>query len=362
MTDQLPSREAHSVLVSIAAFVVIVAGLRAAQAIIIPFLLAAFLTLLSLPVLHWFQNRGLPTWLALLVITVLVLLIGLILVGVIGSSANELRLQLPEYQERVTLLQVDLDDWLKANGFDAGLSLDQDVLDAERILSLFGNMLGVLGSLLNNALVIIFMLVFMQLEAADLPAKLRAITSEGSDISARLDRIQSTVWQYMRLKTRISLLTAVLATAWLWYLGVDYPVLWGVVAFLLNFVPTIGSFIAAAPPVLVAALQPDIAGKPMSVEDSLYLAAYTVLGYVVINVVVGNVIEPRVMGSGVGLSTLVVFLSLVFWGWVLGPVGMVLSVPLTMIVKIALDNSTDARWIAILLGDEVPPTPNKPPQ
>jgi predicted PurR-regulated permease PerM len=345
-----------------AAFVVVVAGLRAAQAIVAPFLVAAFLTLLSLPALYWFEKKRLPTWLALLVITVLVVLIGLVLAGVLGSSVNELRLQLPAYQERVATLQANLDDWLKQHGMRAGLELDQELANTERVVSLFGNLLGAIGSLLNNALIIVFMLVFMQLEASGFPAKLRAIRSESSDVSLRLERIRSSVWRYVRLKTRVSLLTGVLVTFWLWLLGVHFPLLWGLLAFLFHFVPTIGSFIAAVPAVLVAALQPDVAGRLMSVTESFHLAGYTALGYLVINLIIGNFVEPRLMGSGVGLSTLVVFLSLVFWGWVLGPVGMVLSVPLTMIVKIVLDNSEDLRWVGILLGPEVPaePSPKSP--
>ena len=361
MVSAPPSRAGNSLLVSTAALVVIVAGLRAAQTIVVPFLLAAFLTLLSLPTLHWFQRKGLPSWVALLVITVVVVLIGIVLVGVVGSSVSGLQAQLSAYQARVGVLQTDLDAWLKQHGMEAGLSLDRQVFDTRRILSLFGSMLGALGSLLNNALIIAFMLVFMQLEATDLPAKLRAITPEGSDVLVRLERIQSTVWRYVRLKTRLSVLTGVLVTVWLWMLGIDFPLLWGLVAFLFNYVPTIGSFIAAVPAVLVAVLQPEAAGLPLSPADSLHLALYAALGYIVINVVIGNVIEPRVTGSGVGLSTLVVFLSLVFWGWVLGPVGMVLSVPLTMVVKIALDNSQDLRWVAILLGSDVPAEPGSGP-
>lgn len=357
MIEAPPPRAGNSVLVSVAAFVVIVAGLRTAQAIVIPFLVAAFLTLLSWPTLHWFRRKGLPTWLAILAITIIVLLVGTVLFAVVGSSVMEMQRQLPAYQERVIALQTSLNDWLTKHHLESGLRLDQQFFNTERVVSLFGSILGTLGSLLNDALIIVFILIFMQLEAADLPAKLRAIASNGSNVSARLERIQSTVWRYVRLKTRLSLLTGVLVTAWLWWNGVQFATLWGLLAFLFNFVPTVGPFIAALPAVLVAILQPQIAGQPLSVVGSLYLALYASLGYIVINVVVGNILEPRWMGSGVGLSTLVVFLSLVFWGWVLGPIGMVLSVPLTMIAKIVLDNSNELRWIAILLGPEVPDEP-----
>ena len=359
MAEKSTSRSATTVLVSLAAFVIIVAGLRAAQEIVVPFLTAAFLTLLSLPTLHWFQRKGLPTWLALLVITVFILLIGGILVAVVGASIVEMQLQLPAYKGRVVDLQSSLNAWLTKRGVEGGFALEKQFLDSEHVFSFISTMLGAMGSLLNNALLIIFMLVFMQLEAVDFPAKLRAIMSENSDVSARLERIQSTVWQYVRIKTRVSLLTGVLVTVWLWLFGVHFPLLWGLLAFLLNFVPTIGSILAAVPAVALAAVQPDIAGEPITVAESLSLAGFTALGYAIINLVIGNFVEPRLLGSGIGLSTLVVFLSLVFWGWVLGPVGMILSVPLTMIVKIVLDNSKDLQWIAILLGPEVPAEPSK---
>ena len=131
----------------------------------------------------------------------------------------------------------------------------------------------------------------------------------------------------------------VLAMLSLMVIGVDYPVMWGMVAFALNFVPNVGSIIAAVPPVLLAVVQ-------LGAASGLAVAAC----YLAINIVMGNVIEPRYMGKGLGLSTLVVFLSLLFWGWVLGPIGMLLSVVLTMKLKIMLDSNEDTRWLAVLLG------------
>jgi predicted PurR-regulated permease PerM len=122
-------------------------------------------------------------------------------------------------------------------------------------------------------------------------------------------------------------------------IGVDYPILWGLLAFLLNFIPTFGSILAAVPPVLLAVVQ-------LGVGEAFFIAIF----YVLVNVIVGSVLEPRFMGKGLDLSSLVVFLSLVFWGWILGPVGMLLSVPLTIMVKIALENSEDTRWIGVMLG------------
>jgi predicted PurR-regulated permease PerM len=145
----------------------------------------------------------------------------------------------------------------------------------------------------------------------------------------------------MAIKTATSLLTGVCVGVWLAVLGVNYPLLWGLLAFLLNYVPNIGSIIAAVPAVLLALVQ-----------FGIMKSFFAVGGYMVVNIGIGSIIEPRIMGRGLGLSPLVVFLSLVFWGWVLGPVGMLLSVPLTMTVKIALDSREDTKWIGVLLGSE----------
>jgi predicted PurR-regulated permease PerM len=157
-----------------------------------------------------------------------------------------------------------------------------------------------------------------------------------------------TVKRYMSIKAMVSLITGVIVYVALKIIGVDYPLLWSLLAFLLNFVPNIGSIIAAVPPVILALVQ-------LGSLSALMVA----LVYVAINMIVGNWIEPRYMGKGLGLSTLIVFMSLVFWGWILGPVGMFLSVPLTMLLKIAFETSEDTLWISILMGSDADEEPIK---
>jgi predicted PurR-regulated permease PerM len=193
------------------------------------------------------------------------------------------------------------------------------------------------------AFLILITVIFILLEASGFFAKLRTTVADPDRSFKTIDNFLSTIQRYMKIKTVTSLATGIAIAVWLAILGVDYPLLWGLLAFLLNYVPNIGSILAAVPAVLLALLQ--LGG------GSALLAA---LGYMVVNFAVGTVTEPRLMGRGLGLSTLVVFLSLVFWGWVLGPVGMFLSVPLTMTFKIALDSSEDTRWVAVLMGPEVP--------
>jgi len=206
-------------------------------------------------------------------------------------------------------------------------------------MKMAAGMLSGLGGVLTNAFLILLTVVFILLEASSFPDKLRASASNPEATMQGFGKFLGTVQKYMAIKTWISLATGGAIAIWLSVLGVDYPLLWGLLAFLFNYVPNIGSIIAAVPAVLLAFVQ--LGGGN---------AALSALGFLLANVVMGNVVEPRVMGKGLGLSTLVVFLSLVFWGWLLGLVGMLLAVPLTMTVKIALEGSRDTRHIAVLLG------------
>ena len=204
-------------------------------------------------------------------------------------------------------------------------------------------------SLLANGFLIMLTVIFILLEAPTIPDKWRAAhrnsPRQNTDESlARFRDAVENVNHYMAIKAFTSLLTGLLISATLWFIGVDYPLLWGVMAFLLNFIPNIGSIIAAIPVVLLALVQLGVGA-----------CAFTALGYLIVNIAIGSALEPRMMGRGLGLSTLVVFMSLILWGWVLGPVGMLLSVPLTIALKIALDSDPNTRWMAVMLGPPVTP-------
>ena len=196
-----------------------------------------------------------------------------------------------------------------------------------------------LGSVLANGFFISLTIIFMLLEATSIPAKLKFIMINSSASMEPFKKFISKAKDYMAIKTLTSFITGILVAIWILIMGIDYPLLWGVLAFALNYVPNIGSIVAAVPAVLLATIQ-------VGFFKAIILAS----GYVVINIIIGSVIEPRFIGRGLGLSTLVVFLSLLFWGWVLGPIGMLLSVPLTITAKIALDSNEDTRWLAVLLG------------
>ncbi len=328
-------------LITVACFVIIIAGMKAAADILVPFFLAIFIAIIFTPPLFWMQRKKIPTIIAIILIITLMVAIGYLLARFVGGSINEFTNALPEYRELLIAKSSSLQAWLNKMGIEVTDQMVRKHLNPGIAMQMASKTLTALGSVLTNAFLILLTVIFILLEAAGFPGKIRTALKAPEKSLSNFNQVSRSVNRYLALKTLLSLLTGILVWLWLSLLGVDYAILWGLVAFLLNYVPNIGSIIAAVPAVLLALIQLDIL-------HTLLTAA----GYVVINTVIGNLIEPRLMGGRLGLSTLVVFLSLVFWGWVLGPVGMLLSVPLTMILKIALASNEETQWLAIMLGKE----------
>ncbi len=324
-----------------AAFVVIVAGMRAAEAILVPFLLSIFIAVITTPFLFWLQRLRVPSMVAVILIigVIVALVVGLGIL--ISSSLDDFLSNLPIYELRLRDELVLVLNWLQNFGIEISRDALLEYFDPGKAMQLAGTTLKGVGNVLSNLFLILLTVVFILFEASGFRAKLQTILEDPDRSLPHFSRFSDTLKQYMVIKTLVSIATGILIAIWLAILGVDYPLLWGVLAFALNYIPNIGSIIAAVPAVLLALIQIDG-------QTALLVAA----GYVVVNLVMGNAIEPRFMGRHLGLSTLVVFLSLVFWGWVLGPVGMLLSVPLTMTVKIALESQESTKWLAIMLGPQ----------
>ncbi|EXJ13373.1 AI-2E family transporter [Imhoffiella purpurea] len=325
-----------------AAFVVVVAGLKAAANLVTPFLLAVFIAVVLQPPIRYLRRRGLPGWAAMLLVVAVLVGVGGGMVGLFSSSLNDFNQSLPDYQERLKVMTGEAASWLDAVGLHIRKDALSSMIDPSRILGFASDLIKGLGGALANAFLILLTIIFILLEANSLPEKLRAALRTPEVSMDRLRQVLETINGYMFIKANTSLATGLLIWVWLTILGVDFAAMWATLAFLLNFVPTIGSIIAAIPAVLLALVQLDL-------ESALLVA----IGYISVNVLIGNFVEPRVMGRGLGLSTLVVFVSLIFWGYVLGSVGMFLSVPLTMALKIALDANPQTRPFAIMLGPEV---------
>ncbi|MBN2321157.1 MAG: AI-2E family transporter [Acidobacteria bacterium] len=327
-----------NLIVIAACLVIVIAGLRAATSIIVPFLISVFVAVVSLPLQNWLIARKVPVSLAIfltLTADVLVLVgFGFLVGGQVQGFANEV----DEYQKRLDGLVKSMDQYLDPLGFDIS-SAGIITFLKENVLDIFKNALLRGYSLVSNFVLILLTILFVLFEASGFAAKLDRAIGYPTHNTIRLDKIKKDIQQYLLVKTLVSLATGLLVGISLALMGLDFPVLWGLLAFLLNYIPSLGSIIAAVPPVLLAIIQ-------FGSGRAIGVAAV----FLVINVLVGNLIEPHLMGRRLGLSALVVFLSLVFWGWVWGPVGMILSVPLTMIIKIMLENTRDLRWIAVMLG------------
>lgn len=317
------------------AVLVVLFAMREAQAIVVPTLMAFFLALIAESPVAWLHKKGLPRILAILLVVTGIAL-ALVVIGILlGASIQDLADRAPEYQQR---LRDQIDSLLAGSGSSpvgTDLAAILNKISPDTSFSLASNILSSVSNLFSKTFLIVFMVIFMLLEVPTFVAKIDLLGgSHGTVVS-----VAKSVRGYLGIKTLTSLATGVLVTLWLTFLGIEFAILWGLLAFLLNFVPTVGSILAAVPAVLLAL----IANGPTS-------ALLVAVGYVLINTIIGNLVEPRIMGQGLGLSTLVVFLSLVLWGWVLGPVGMLLSVPLTATLKIMLESSEATRTFAVLLG------------
>lgn len=323
-----------------ALLVVVIAGLQAAGSVLLPFLLSLFLATLSLPLLVWLQGKRVPTALAVLLTVLINISVLAAIVLIVSGSVEGFTREAPKYADRLQQMSTSVVDWLQSRGIDIPDEMVRDAINPGAVMALVGQMFNSMATVLSNFVLVVVTMIFILFEITQFPRKWQLAV--GQQDPETFTRITLQIQRYLGIKTLISLATGILIGVWVAILGVDFPVLWGLIAFLFNYIPTLGSILAAVPVLLLSLVQFGLGG-----------AALVGLGYVVVNMVFGTFVEPYFMGRTLGLSTLVIFLSLVFWGWVWGPVGMLLSVPLTMIVKILLENSENFRWVAVLLG----PTP-----
>lgn len=347
---------ASRALIVTAAVIIIIAGMKQSAPLIVPFLLSVFIAVICFPLMCKLQHAGFSKALSLALVMFLVVATGVALTLLIGSSLTDFSRMAPDYQQKITAEWADILQWLNHRGFSI-TGVIKEIIDPAAAVGLLSSILKGFGNVLTNSFLIILTVVFILIEAAGLTQKFLILhgidsgstdpgqqTTDEKESSQAFSQAFSQVFaeklrNYMSLKTIISAITGFVIAVALWLIGLDYPVLWGVLAFMLNFVPNIGSIIAAVPAVMLAIVQ-------LGFTPALLVAAV----YIAVNIIIGSVIEPKYMGKGIGLSTLVVFVSLVFWGWVLGPVGMLLSVPLTITVKLALDSKPETQWLGHLLG------------
>lgn len=328
MTKPIITLNGLKIVIMLGMLVVILSGIRFAADIIVPFILALFIAVVLNPVVQRMTRCRIPRVIAVSLLIVIIVMLMVLLLAYLGTSLNELARTLPQYRSSLVIPLQRIEPWLQRAGI--GVSVDElaKYIDPNAAMTLVTNLLTQLSNAMSSIFLLLLTVVFMLLEVPQLPEKLQQMMSRPVEGMAAIQRALDSVSHYLVLKTAISIVTGLVAWGMLAALDVRFAFVWGLLAFALNYIPNIGSVLAALPPII-----------------------QVLAGYLLINLVFGNILEPRIMGRGLGLSTLVVFLSLIFWGWLLGPVGMLLSVPLTIIVKIALEQTTGGQSIAVLLSD-----------
>lgn len=329
------------IAVIFASFIIIIAGLMNAVNIINPILMALFVSVICAQPIGWLRRKKVPKTLALVIVIVAITSIFIGLTEIIGSSLSSFKGNVDVYERNLKTMGNTLLTFLESRGIHISLSKITNLIDVSKVMKLTSSVLTSLGGIMGNALTIFFLAIFLLLELDSFQLKTRIILKDSNNSHIYFSSIIKNIRDYLSIKTATSLLTGFLIWISLIILGVDYAVIWALIAFLLNYIPNIGSIIAAFPAMLFSLIQLGVPGL-----------LWTTVVFVIVNMIVGNIVEPKVMGKGLGLSTYIVFVSLLFWGFVLGTVGMFLSVPLTMAIKIALEQNEKTKWIAILLGSE----------
>lgn len=376
MTSSINSSQRRNtgfkLLFSSACVVIVLAGLKAAADLIAPILLGVFLAVLTLPLASWLWQKGLPRPLAVIVAVLVDLIALTLLVFITISVMPDFRASAQKYeaefrevvikdavsiQNWLTTKLAPLQEWMADNFGEPGApETAPPVLDlkavAEQLLSL-NSLLSVVGwinqfnivpwliSLVTKAFFALIIMVFILFEAEKFAEKVGPVIEARGPNFRRFQTVGRQLQSYLAIKSLASLVTGIVAGLFCWVMGIEFAMVWGFMAFLFNFVPVVGSLVAAIPPILISLLQ-------LGFWQCVVVAAV----YFAINNVVGNIIEPIFMGRGFGVSTVVIILSVLFWGWLWGPVGMFLAVPLTMLIKMMLAESDDFRWIAVAMSKD----------
>ncbi len=342
MADQSDPHRGTRLLIIAATFVIIIWGIYQAQSVLVVLLVAVFLAVIGRVPMLWMERHRIPSVASVLIVLAAMITVLLAIGVVVGASLNSFSNALPLYEGRIQ----DMLSAIKVPLEKKGIAVTDDVLlsyaNPTAVMNFTAGVFASLSSVFSNVVLILFTIIFVLLEASSFPAKLRRVRDDPHASFPQISKFVNDMNRYMVIKTLLNLIAGTLTALWLYILGVDFPVLWGFLAFLLHYVPNVGSIAAAVPAVLLALVQ--LGGGS---------AALTAAGYLAIGMIVGNVVEPRIMGRRFDMSPLVVFLSLILWGNLLGLVGALLCVPLTMTLKLACEASNETRWISVLLGPEV---------
>ncbi|HSK83050.1 MAG TPA: AI-2E family transporter [Rubrobacter sp.] len=325
------------VMVVLAATVVALVGIRLGAPILNPILFAVVMTLLFSPVYSWLLRRGLPAPLALLIMLVLLSVLFLGLIAILGASISRFTDRLGFYTAQLNGQVDSLDALLERLGLS---NVDvRDVVKPSALADALSLVLSGISGFLSSLFLILMIMLFLLGEGPAMMDRLRTSVQEDNPQVASLTTVGQDVVRQFGLRAVVNLATGAGVTILLFVLGVDFPLLWGILTFFLSFIPYVGLVLAVAPAVVLALA-----------EFGVSRAVLVIAGIVVINILAENVLSPMMMGRGLNISPTIVFLSFIVWGWLLGGPGAFLALPITLFVAVMFDTFPETRWLASLIG------------
>ena len=332
-------------MIGLASFGLALAFMRSASSLINSFLLSLIIVLSASPILYGLKKRGAPSWVAFIVTLLAIVVVFVILAAIVIGAFGQLANALPEYVAEVEQAERWVEDLLARLGINEGaLEAAFSTIEPAAVMDLaLGFLAGIVGAFSNIALVVMI-IVFLLVDAMSIAPKINYELASDQPFVRRLAEFGADIRQYVYITTIVGLVTGVLDAIFFIIMGVPFPILWGVIAFLFSYIPTLGFWLAAIPPTLLALL-----------ENGPGNALIVFLGIVILNGFAENVVKPKYMGSGLNLSPFVVVFSVIFWTAILGPLGAILSIPVTLIIKeLILEMDEQNRWIAHFMSDRVP--------
>jgi len=308
-------------LLGAAAVVIIIAGLKLGAGLINQILLAFLLTMCITPLPDWLNRKGVPKGLSIAISLFVILVGGFLITLLLANSISSIIESLPVYEEKLSSLYKDLEEFAAANNLNISELLHKVNLSPDKLLAFSGKLLTGLTNTISSSFIIAMLIAFMVIELISYSVGMRKGKREESFLLKWLTGMGGNLRKYVNITALTGVITAVLNFFFLLIMGVDFPFLWAFLSFLMNFIPNIGFIISVIPPALIALLM--LGG---------WQALVVFIGFWFINAIVENVIRPIFMKEGLNISLLTTFLSLLIWGWILGAIGAVLGVPLTMVV------------------------------
>ncbi len=323
----------------------IIIGVQFITPVLNPLLVGLIIAIFCTPLLYWLQRKGLPRWLALLIMLLVVLGLGLVVIFIVAHSVEQLSNSLDTYRDRLAVLQAEAVAFVSRLGVpNAEEALPLETVNPQTVIAAAVWVINGVSQTLSQAFLILLVAGFALIEAAVLPAKIEAGLGADNRLLQQFKIFSADVVRYLALKSWVSLLTGIIIALWTWLLGLDFFLLWGLVGFIFNYIPVVGPILAAIPALFLALVQ-----------FGPRIAIIVAIGYYLINVIVSLAIEPRMMGKGLDLSIFAVFFSVFFFAWVLGPIGMFVAIPVLVLLKFILNSYEETRWLAVAMGSQVPP-------